>query len=82
MLKKDEIADPKSCLNKAADDEMLFVIREKDPCAIATVLAWINYRIESGKNTNSDAKIIEAMDWCNKVGMRRNGRPSPDQTDS
>jgi hypothetical protein len=71
MRKSDELADPTSCLNKAADDEPVFVIRAKDVCAVATILAWINYRIESGKNRPGDSEMREAYQWCNMVAQWR-----------
>jgi hypothetical protein len=40
MLKREELELPTSCLNKAADDEPIFVLRAKDPCAPAAILAW------------------------------------------
>jgi hypothetical protein len=39
-LKRDEIADPTSCLNRAADDEPVFVLRAKDPLAAKMVEDW------------------------------------------
>jgi hypothetical protein len=40
MLKIDEITNPTSCLNKAADDEPIFVLRANDPLAIAIIREW------------------------------------------
>lgn len=65
MRKRDELTDPNSCLNKAKDDEPLFVLCARDLCAQTTVLAWINARLESGKNKPDDPQIIEAYQWCN-----------------
>lgn len=42
MLKADEITDPNSCLNKATDDEPVFVLRAHDPLADAIVERWID----------------------------------------
>lgn len=39
-LKRDELADPQSTLNRAADDEPLFVLRANDECAAAIIGAW------------------------------------------
>lgn len=39
-LKRDEIADPNSCLNRAAADEPIFVLRAKDPLAAKMVEDW------------------------------------------
>lgn len=59
MIKRDELSNPNSCLNKAYDDEPLFVLRAKDLCAVETILRWIELRKSCGKPT-SDEKFIEA----------------------
>lgn len=38
--KAQELADPNSCLNKAADDEPVFTLRAQDRFAPAIVSAW------------------------------------------
>lgn len=40
MLKKDELENPQSCLNKASADEPIFVLRAQDIFASDTILAW------------------------------------------
>lgn len=40
MLKKVEMSSPTSCLNKAASDEPVFVLRAKDRVAAMAVLHW------------------------------------------
>ena len=40
MRKCDEIANPESTLNRAADDEPLFVIRAKDKLSASMVRQW------------------------------------------
>lgn len=40
MTKADLLADPNSCLNKAAADEPLFVLRAQDLIAPAVVRYW------------------------------------------
>ncbi len=62
MIKTKELTDPKSCLNKAKDDELLFVLLGRDPAAAVAVQAWINERIRIGKNKPNDPKIIEATE--------------------
>lgn len=42
MNKLEVITNPESCLNKAADDEPLFVLRGKDPLYAAVVRYWAN----------------------------------------
>ncbi len=63
MQKHRELADPNSCLNKAADDEWLFVLLGRDDAAWVAVRAWIEERIRSGKNRRDDPKIQEAEAW-------------------
>lgn len=61
MLKKDEIANPDSCLNKAADEEPVFVLRAKDAAAPNTIRCWAEERMERGLNIASDQKIVDAL---------------------
>ena len=63
MRKRDELAHPTSCLNKARDDEWLFVLLGRDAAAGAAVRAWIEERIRLGKNQRDDPKIREAEQW-------------------
>jgi hypothetical protein len=71
VLKHLELSDPDSCLNKAAVDEPIFVLRANDVVAMATVLAWTNFRIENGKSTHASPEIVEAMTWVNQVAEWR-----------
>lgn len=61
MLKKQEIDNLASCLNKAAMDEPLFVLRGKDICAAETVREWTRKRIASGKNQPDDEQILDSL---------------------
>ena len=47
MLKRDELATQTSCLNRAADDEPIFVLRANDENAPAIVCAWARDYLES-----------------------------------
>lgn len=60
MIKQKELADPTSCMNRAHDDEMTFVLLGRDPAAPIAIRAWIEERIRLGKNTRLDAQIAEA----------------------
>lgn len=40
MIKHKELADPNSCLNRAANDEPVFVLRANDPLAPKIVRRW------------------------------------------
>lgn len=65
MLKRDEIEQPNSCLNKAAADEPVFVLRAKDPLAAQTVERWADYA--EGTGQHEAAKIIEARHLASEM---------------
>lgn len=67
MRKRDEINDPKSCLNRARDDEMIFSLLGRDVSACDAVRAWIDSRIRKGKNIRTDPQIAEAEQWIATV---------------
>lgn len=57
MLKSKELATPTSCLNKAAADEPLFVLRAKDPVAAMTIRHWATM----AAGTHEPEKIADAI---------------------
>lgn len=67
MKKLKELNDPASCLNKAGDDELIFVLLERDPAAADTVKFWAQRRIDLGINTKEDDKIQEALTWADSI---------------
>lgn len=67
MRKRDEVRNLDSCLNKARDDEWVFVLLGRDPAAPAAVLAWVAERIRLGKNAPGDAQLTEAERWVATV---------------
>jgi hypothetical protein len=67
MRKRDELTDPKSCMSRAKEDEMTFVLLGRDAAAPAAVRAWIQERVRLGKNVFTDAQIVEALEWCETV---------------
>ena len=75
MRKRDELANPTSCLNKAADHEWLFVLLGRDPAAAETVENWIRLRIELGRNRAGDPKIKEAEAWVEAVSKEAGRAP-------
>jgi len=62
MIKITEMASPHSCLNKAKDDEMLFVLLGRDPAAAVAIEAWCRSRIDMGLNSWDDRQIVEAIE--------------------
>lgn len=61
MLKRDELADPNSCWNKARDDERVFVLLARDSAAPAAIRGWVAERLALGKNAPDDPQITEAL---------------------
>lgn len=61
MIKVQELTDPTSCINKARDNELLFVLLARDKAAPAAIRAWIDERVRLGMNKSSDAQICEAQ---------------------
>jgi hypothetical protein len=64
MLKRDEIANPNSCLNKAADDEPVFVLRGRDALAPEIVRDWANRAEANGASAD---KVDEARALADKM---------------
>ncbi len=80
MIRIRELTDPNSCLNRARDDEMTFVLLGRDPAMAATINFWIEERVRLGKNKADDIQILEAQ---NTVAMLMNGEGNgsvPDRT--
>ena len=73
MIKKDEFATPTSCLNKAHDDEPIFVLRANDEFASGIVRLWAErYRTaklnEQGSlSTVQQNKYHEARNLADKM---------------
>ena len=60
MIKREELSNPQSCMSRAREDEMTFVLLGRDPAATVAIRAWIEERIRLGKNERNDAQITEA----------------------
>ena len=74
MRKRDELANPNSCFNKAADDEPIFVLRANDRLAPAAVFEWARWAARD--NVHEPIKITEAkmcattmMNWRTSEGL-------------
>jgi hypothetical protein len=57
MTKAEELRNPHGCLNKAAPDEPVFVLRAKDPIAAQVVRLWA----AMAENDHSADKCIGAL---------------------
>jgi hypothetical protein len=71
VRKRDELADPASCLNKAKDDEWVFVLLGRDDATADTVRHWAAKRVELGKNVPGDPQILEALQAADAIDAGR-----------
>jgi hypothetical protein len=61
MIKREELTNPNSCMSRAKDDEMTFVLLARDVAAPTAIRTWVKLRIGLGKNLPGDEQIIEAL---------------------
>lgn len=61
MIKSEELSDPNSYLNRAGENELLFVLLARDMAAPDTIRFWANRRIKLGKNKSTDGTILNAL---------------------
>lgn len=71
MKKRDELIRSDSCLNKAAEDEFVFVLREKDEAISNVIRFWIQERIRLGLNQPGDSKLECAEREASAIDARR-----------
>ena len=71
MIKREELTNPRSCMSRARDDEMTFVLLGRDAAAPAAIRAWVDERIRLGKNTPEDPQIIEAINCAEQMRRSR-----------
>ncbi len=76
MLKHLELSRPDSCLNKAATDEPVFVLRAKDPMAAMTIRHWITM---SSNGAHESSKLAEALKAADEMDAWRS-RNVPETT--
>ena len=69
MIKTEELTNPKSCMSRAKDDEMTFVLLGRDPAAPVAIRAWVAERVRIGKNTRGDDQIKEALECATRMEM-------------
>lgn len=61
MRKYLELSRPTSCLNKAREHEMLFVLLGRDKAAPTAIRVWCSTRVSMGLNKDTDPQIAEAL---------------------
>jgi hypothetical protein len=72
MRKKDELSKEHTCLQHAHAEEMVFVLLSRDSAAPVAIRAWVAERLRLGKNAETDAQIVDALE-CARV-METEGR--------
>jgi len=72
MRKKDELSKEHTCMQHAHEEEMVFVLLSRDPASPVAIRAWVAERVRLGKNAETDAQIVEALE-CATV-METEGR--------
>ena len=75
MTKANEKVDENSCLNRAYDDEPLFILRAKDPLFCNLINIWIEARVKYGLNSPYDNKIQEARNIMQLGSLWRKQNP-------
>jgi len=71
MLKKIELSDETSCINKALPDEMVFVLLARDAAAPVAIEAWIAERIRLGLNQPGDQLLADATETAEWMRRQR-----------
>ena len=67
MIKREELTNPNSCMSRARDDEMTFVLLGRDIAAPVAIRAWVAERIRLGKNQQNDPQIVEAITCASEM---------------
>lgn len=71
MRKCDELSDPKSCMSRAREDELTFVLLARDAAAPATIRFWAAQRVKMGKNREEDLQIKQALACADAMAEER-----------
>ena len=71
MRRWEEATSPSSCINKAQENEMVFVLLSRDKAAPEAIRAWVRTRIEIGLNNRTDYQITEALNTANTMEIEQ-----------
>jgi len=71
MKKREELSNPKSCMSRAGDDELTFVLLARDQAAPQTIRYWCYERIRLAKNKLDDPQIQEALECARAMEEQR-----------
>lgn len=73
MIKRLELLNLETCLNKAAPDEPIFVLRAEDAVAAQTVRLWATMAF----GLHEPEKIWQAMELANEMDKWRSEHQAP-----
>lgn len=71
MRKVEELTNPASCMSRAREDELTFVLLGRDVAAPDTIRHWVANRLLRGKNTITDPQIVEALACADTMERER-----------
>lgn len=71
MRKIDELDNKRSCLNRAHEQEIVFVLLARDKSAPTTIRYWCASRMMDGKNVATDSEIQEAYKLADAMEQQR-----------
>ena len=71
MIKLEELTNPDSCMNRAKDHEMTFVLLARDVVAPRVIRLWVQERLLSGKNQPHDVQIVDALHCADYMEQQR-----------
>lgn len=71
MIKREELSNPESCMSRAHDDEMTFVLLARDSAAPIAIRAWVAERVRIGKNKIDDLQISKALECAKRMEDQR-----------
>lgn len=66
-----EVQKRDSCLNRADEDEWIFVLLGRDDAAPATIRFWAEERVRLGKNNPRDHQIVSAKECASNMEAER-----------
>ncbi len=77
MIKREELSNPYSCMNRADEDEMTFVLLGRDAAAPVAIRAWVAERIRLGKNGAEDPQILSALKCATTIEQQLMSKDIP-----
>jgi hypothetical protein len=71
MRRLEETLAKDSCLNRALDEELVFVLLGRDASAASAIRYWASHRVATAKNQRTDPEIVEAFKLADQMDKER-----------